>query len=137
MVLRLPPTIFLDCVSERLHECKLDRDSRFLALLPGIPLAQRLLWCIPYIPSELNMRFDVTACACGIDQYSNSIYNTDYLLCVYSRYMIIVIFFYKSNCESSQIRNYYKWTIWFNTHFYFPFYENVILNFSFCFYWGA
>lgn len=26
--------------------------------------------------SELNMRFDVTACACDLDQYPNSIYNT-------------------------------------------------------------
>jgi len=26
--------------------------------------------------SELNMRFDVTACACGVDQYPNSIYDT-------------------------------------------------------------
>jgi len=47
------PTIFLGSIfeSRRLLECKLDRDSRCLALLPGISFdAQRFLWCTAYIP---------------------------------------------------------------------------------------
>lgn len=63
--------------NSRLLECKLDRDSRCLALLPRIsPLTfkgsfdARLIFL-----SELNMRFHVTACASGADQYPNSIYD--------------------------------------------------------------
>lgn len=74
------PTIFLDSIfeSRRLLECKLDRDSRCLVLFPErCPLMlkgsfdARLIFL-----SELNIRFDVTACACGVDQYPNSIYDT-------------------------------------------------------------
>jgi len=37
--------------------------------------------------SELNMRFDVTACACGVNQYPNSIYDTsDYSFCLHTLY---------------------------------------------------
>lgn len=44
--------------------------------------------------SELNMRFDVTACACDLDQYPNSIYNTTDHFFLFSCPMIIVIFFF-------------------------------------------
>lgn len=37
--------------------------------------------------SELNMRFDVTACACGVNQYPNSIYDTtDHFFCLFIQY---------------------------------------------------
>lgn len=47
------PTIFLSSIleSRRLLECKLDRDSRYLALLPEMSFdVQRFLWYVAYIP---------------------------------------------------------------------------------------